>query len=71
MLGPALVQALLGTLTVWIAAVALRRRLARDGLPAEEADRAGDPRRVGLRAVAGRDRVGAPRDVGGDRDTCC
>ena len=40
-LGPALVQALLGTLTVWIAAVALRRRLARDGLPAEEADRAG------------------------------
>lgn len=37
-LGPALAQGLLGTLTVWVAATALRRRLARDGVPAREAD---------------------------------
>jgi 4-amino-4-deoxy-L-arabinose transferase-like glycosyltransferase len=39
-LGPALVQALLGTLTAWMAAAALRRRLVRHGVPAEGADRA-------------------------------
>ncbi|MET0555703.1 MAG: hypothetical protein ABW221_21875 [Vicinamibacteria bacterium] len=39
-LGPALAQALLGTLTVWIAATAVRRRLVRDGVGAEPAARA-------------------------------
>jgi 4-amino-4-deoxy-L-arabinose transferase-like glycosyltransferase len=40
-LGPALAQAALGTLTVWIVAAALRRRLLREGLAAAEAERAG------------------------------
>jgi 4-amino-4-deoxy-L-arabinose transferase-like glycosyltransferase len=39
-LGPALAQGVIGTLTVWIAAAALRRRLEREGVPSPEAHRA-------------------------------